>query len=146
MTCWDILEKRAKTERDKAVEAISEVRSRLEEQQTLCKRVQKIAEQYQEKIKAAQGSAIHFGDIQLYRTSLKDMQHAVGSIRSQIAILELELSQKNSLLTQVEIERQKYQKLVERDKERVAKAVARQEARSLDEISGQLHYRKSKLA
>ena len=146
MTCWDILEKRAKTERDKAVEAISEVRSRLEEQQTLCKRVQKIAEQYQEKIKAAQGSAIHFGDIQLYRTSLKDMQHAVGSIRSQIAILELELSQKNSLLTQVEIERQKYQKLVERDKERVAKAVVRQEARSLDEISGQLHYRKSKLA
>ena len=146
MTCWDILEKRAKTERDKAVEAISEVRSRLEEQQTLCKRVQKIAEQYQEKIKAAQGSAIHFGDIQLYRTSLKDMQHAVGSIRSQIAILELELSQKNSLFTQVEIERQKYQKLVERDKERVAKAIARQEARSLDEISGQLHYRKSKLA
>jgi flagellar export protein FliJ len=146
MTCWDILEKRAKTERDKAVEAISEIRSRLEEQQTLCKRVQKIAEQYQEKIKAAQGTAIHFGDIQLYRTSLKDMQHAVGSIRSQIAILELELSQKNSLLTQVEIERQKYQKLVEREKERVAKAVARQEARSLDEISGQLHYRKSKLA
>ena len=146
MTCWDILEKRAKTERDKAVEAISEVRSRLEEQQTLCKRVQKIAEQYQEKIKAAQGSAIHFGDIQLYRTSLKDMQHAVGSIRSQIAILELELSQKNSLLTQVEIERQKYQKLVEREKERVARAVTRQEARSLDEISGQLHYRKSKLA
>ena len=146
MTCWDILEKRAKTERDKAVEAISEVRSRLEEQQTLCKRVQKIAEQYQEKIKAAQGSAIHFGDIQLYRTSLKDMQHAVGSIRSQIAILELELSQKNSLLTQVEIERQKYQKLAEREKERAAKAVARQEARSLDEISGQLHYRKSKLA
>ena len=146
MTCWDILEKRAKTERDKAVEAISKVRSRLEEQQTLCKRVQKIAEQYQEKIKAAQGSAIHFGDIQLYRTSLKDMQHAVGSIRSQIAILELELSQKNSLLTQVEIERQKYQKLVEREKERVARAVTRQEARSLDEISGQLHYRKSKLA
>lgn len=146
MTCWDILEKRAKTERDKAVEAISKLRSRLEEQQTLCKRVQKIAEQYQEKIKAAQGSAIHFGDIQLYRTSLKDMQHAVGSIRSQIAILELELSQKNSLLTQVEIERQKYQKLVEREKERVARAVTRQEARSLDEISGQLHYRKSKLA
>ena len=65
MTCWDVLEKRAKTERDKAVEAISEVRSRLEEQQMLCERVQKIAEQYQEKIKATQGSATHFGDIQL---------------------------------------------------------------------------------
>ena len=55
MTCWDVLEKRAKTERDKAVEAISEVRSRLEEQQMLCERVQKIAEQYQEKIKAPKG-------------------------------------------------------------------------------------------
>ena len=146
MTCWDVLEKRAKTERDKAVEAISEVRSRLEEQQMLCERVQKIAEQYQEKIKATQGSATHFGDIQLYRASLKDMQHAVGSIRRQIAILELELTRKKSLLTQIEIERQKYQKLVEREKERVAKAVARQEARELDEIGGQLHYRKSKLA
>ncbi len=146
MTCWDILEKRARTERDKAVEAISEVRGRLEEQQMLCERVQKIAEQYQEKIKATQGSATHFGDIQLYRTSLKDMQHAVGSIRRQIAILELELTRKKGLLTQVEIQRQKYQKLVEREKERVAKAVARQEARVLDEIGGQLHYRKSKLA
>ena len=146
MTCWDILEKRTKTERDKAVEAISEVRGRLTEQQTLCERVQKIAEQYQEKIKATQGTATHFGDIQLYRTSLKDMQHAVGSIRRQIAILELELTRKKSLLTQIEIERQKYQKLIEREKERVAKAVARQEARELDEIGGQLHYRKSKLA
>ena len=146
MTCWDILEKRTKTERDKAVEAISEVRGRLAEQETLCERVQKIAEQYQEKIKATQGTVTHFGDIQLYRTSLKDMQHAVGSIRRQIAILELELSRKKSLLTQIEIERQKYQKLIEREKERVAKAVARQEARELDEIGGQLHYRKSKLA
>ena len=146
MTCWDILEKRTRTERDKAVEAISEVRGRLAEQQTLCERVQKIAEQYQEKIKATQGTATHFGDIQLYRTSLKDMQHAVGSIRRQIAILELELTRKKSLLTQIEIERQKYQKLIEREKERVAKAVARQEARELDEIGGQLHYRKSKLA
>ena len=77
MTCWDILEKRTRTERDKAVEAISEVRGRLEEQQTLCERVQKIAEQYQEKIKRPR-EVTHFGDIQLYRTSLKDMQHAVA--------------------------------------------------------------------
>tara|TARA_B100001093_G_scaffold249252_1_gene238670 strand:+ start:230 stop:670 length:441 start_codon:yes stop_codon:yes gene_type:complete len=146
MKRWDILEKRAKTEWDKAVEAISEVRRRLEEQETLCERVQKIAEQYQEKIKATQGSATHFGDIQLYRTSLKDMQHAVGSIRKQIAVLQAELTRKQRVLTQVEIERQKYQKLVEREKERTAKVVARQEAREMDEISVQLHYRKSKLA
>ena len=146
MTCWHLLERRAKTEWDKAVEAVSQVRSRLEEQQMLCERVQKITEQYQEKIKATQGSAKHFGDIQLYRSSLKDMQQAVGSIRRQIAILELELTRKRSLLTQVEIERQKYRKLIERDKERVAKAAARQEARVLDEIGGQRHYRKTKLA
>ncbi len=146
MTCWDSLERRAKMEWDKAVEAIAEVRSRLEEQQMLCERVQKIAEQYQEKIKETQGSATHFGDIQLYRNSLKDMQHAVGSIRRQIAILELELTRKRSLLTQVEMERQKYQKLIEREKERAAQATARREAQALDEIGGQLHYRKSKLA
>ena len=74
------------------------------------------------------------------------MQHAVGSIRGQIAMLELELARKQSVLIQVEIERQKYQKLIERQEKEVAKVIARKEARELDEIGGQLHYRKSKLA
>jgi len=109
-------------------------------------RTQEIAEQYQRKIEAAQGSATCFGDFQLYRTSLKQMQQAVAYIRTQIVTLEMELTRKQRLLTQAEIERHKYQKLIEREKERGAQLLARREARELDEIGGQLHYQKSKLA
>jgi flagellar export protein FliJ len=146
MSCWDVLERRARADRDKAAEVVSEVRGRLQEQQALCDRTQEIAEQYQRKIEATQGAATHFGDIQLYRTSLKQMQQAVAYIRTQIAKLETELTRKQRVLTQAEIERQKYQKLIEREKEQLSKLLAHQEARELDEIGGQLHYRKSKLA
>ena len=146
MSCWDVLERRARANRDKAAEAVSEVRGRLQEQQALCDRTQEIVEQYQQKIEATQGSATYFGDIQLYRASLKQMQQAVAYIRTQVAILEMELMGKQRLLTQAEIERQKYQKLIERDKERLIKLLAHREARELDEIGAQLHYRKSKLA
>jgi flagellar export protein FliJ len=146
MSCWDVLERRARTERDKASEAVSEVRSKISEQQELCDRTRQIADQYQNKIISTQGSAAHFGDIQLYRSSLKQMQQAISYIQTQIATLEMELSRKQRLLTQAEIERQKYQKLIERDQAKVAKLIAHREARDLDEIGGQLHYRKSKLA
>jgi flagellar export protein FliJ len=146
MSCWDVLERRARADRDKAAEAVSEVRGRLIEQQTLCDRTQGIADQYQRKIQGTQGSATHFGDIQLYRTSLKQMQQAVAYIRTQIAALEMELTRKQRVLTQAEIERQKYQKLIEREKEQLSQLLAQREARELDEIGGQLHYRKSKLA
>lgn len=146
MSAWDVLERRARAERDKAAEAVAEVRKRLQDQQTLCDRTQGIAEQYQKKIQVTQSSVTHFGDIQLYRTSLKQMQQAVAFIRTQIATLELELKRKQQMLTQTEIERQKYQKLIEREKEQLAKLLAHQEARELDEIGGQMRYRRSKLA
>ena len=146
MSCWDILERRARVDRDKAAEAVSEVRGKISEQQALCDRTREIAEQYQKKITATQGAATHFGDIQLYRTSLKQMQQAISYIQTQIATLEMELSRKQRLLTQAELERQKYQKLIEREKAHISKLAAHRETRELDEISGQLHYRKTKLA
>jgi len=146
MSCWDVLERRARKERDKASEAVSEVRSKISEQQELCDRTRQIADQYQNKITATQGSATHFGDIQLYRSSLKQLQQAISYIQTQIAALELELSRKQRLLTEREIERQKYQKLIERDEAKIAKLITHREARELDEIGSQLHYRKSKLA
>jgi len=146
MSCWDILERRAKVDRDQAAEAVSRVKAAIEEQQILCDRTQEIANQYQKKIESTQGSATHFGDIQLYRTSLKQMQQAISYIQTQIATLELDLKGKQRNLTLAEIERQKYQKLVEREQLQIAKIVAHREARELDEIGGQLHYRKSKLA
>jgi flagellar export protein FliJ len=146
MSCWVILERRARAERDKAAEAVSEVRGKILEQQALCDRTREIAAQYQNKITATQGSAIHFGDIQLYRSSFKQMQQAISFIQTQIANLESELSRKQRLLAQEEIERQKYHKLIEREKAHLAELLARREARELDGIGVQLHYRKTKLA
>lgn len=146
MSCWEVLERRSRVQRDKAAELVAEVRERLRDQQALCDRTQQIAEQYQKKIEATQSSATHFGDLQLYRTSLKQMQQALAFIRTQIAALEMELTRKQRVLMQAEIERQKYYKLIEREKEKLAELLAHQEARELDEIGGQMHYRKSKLA
>ena len=81
MSCWEVLEGRAKVDRDKAAEAASKVREHLLEQRALYERTQRIAEQYQQKIEANQSSVTHFGDIQLYRTSLKQMHQAIASIR-----------------------------------------------------------------
>ena len=55
MSCWDVLERRARADRDKAAEVVSEVRGRLQEQQALCDRTQEIAEQYQRKIRSYSG-------------------------------------------------------------------------------------------
>ena len=49
MSCWDILERRAKVDRDQAAEAVSRVKAAIEEQQILCDRTQEIANQYQKK-------------------------------------------------------------------------------------------------
>lgn len=146
MSCWEVLEQRAKADRDKAIEAISEVRGRLEKQQVLCDRTQEIAEQYQRKIEGTLESATYFGDIQLYRTSLKQIQQAVVHIRTQIAKLEAELMTKQRVLTEANLERQKYQKLIEREKAQRARLIARREAHELDEIGRQVYYRNSKLA
>lgn len=146
MSCWEVLEGRAKVDRDKAAEAASKVQAHLLEQRALYERTQRIAEQYQQKIEANQSSVTHFGDIQLYRTSLKQMHQAIASIRRQIATLEIELTRRQHVLSQAEIERQKYQKLIERENERLARLIERREAHELDEIGGQLRYRKSKLA
>ena len=146
MTCWEVLEGRAEQNGIKLLKLFLRFESVDSRATGICERVQRIAEQYQQKIEANQSSATHFGDIQLYRTSLKQMQQAIASIRTQIATLEKELIRKQRVLSQAEIERQKYQKLIEREKQRLAKRIERREARELDEIGGQLHYRKSKLA
>ena len=50
MSCWEVLERRARAQRDKAAEAMAEVRERLLDQQTLCDRTQEIARQLLMKI------------------------------------------------------------------------------------------------
>lgn len=146
MSCWDVLARRAKVNRDKAAESVAQIRTAIEEQEVLRSRTQEIANQYEQKIGATQGPATHFGDIQLYRTSLRQMQQAICYIQTQIAKLELDLKGRQRALSLAEIERQKYQKLVEREEIQVAKSIAHRESRELDEIGAQRYHRKSKLA
>jgi len=146
MSCWDVLERRARVARDAAAEALSEVRNKIAEQQTLLSRTQAICDQYQEKIVTMQSGVSHFGDLQLYRTSLKQMQNAVFQFQNQIRMFELDAAHRQRLLAAAELERQKYVKLIERD-QRVAQAQeARAEAKTLDELGTQLHHRRRKLA
>ena len=146
MSCWDVLERRARVARDRAAEALSEVRAKIAEQQTLLTRTQSICDQYHEKIATMQSGVSHFGDLQLYRSSLKQMQQAVFQFQNQVRMLELEASRRQKHLAAAELERQKYVKLIEREI-RLAKAKeAKAETLNLDEIGTQLHHRRRKLA
>ncbi len=146
MHCWDILERRARIVRDQAAEALSEIRGKIQEQQGLLERTQAICHQYQEKIAGMQTSVSHFGDLQLYRSSLKQMQQAVFQFQNQIRLMDMEASRRQKQLAAAELERQKYVKLIEREA-RLAKATeAKADARTLDDIGTQLHHRRQKLA
>ena len=146
MSAFQILKRRATNDRDKIVETVAECRSQLETQTQLLLRTEEIAQAYQRKMSAMQDSATHFGDLQLYRTSLKQIQQAVGHIRMQINAIETDLARKQKLLAQAELERQKYSKLVEREESQLKVIQSRQESREMDELGSILHQRKHRLA
>lgn len=146
MHCWEALEKKARIARDAAAEALQAVRGQIETQEQLLERTRGIAESYQQKIVKMQAVATHFGDLQLYRTALKQLQQAVFQIERDIEQLRLEAAKRQKDLTRTEVERQKYAKLVAREMEFSRLAEDRADARDLDELAVQLHHRKRKLA
>ena len=146
MNCWTALENKALAARDAAAEALRAVRDQIDAQEVLLARTLGLLETYQQKITNMQRVATYFGDLQMYRTSLKQLQQAAFQIESEITRLQYEAGKRQKLLTQTELERQKYAKLVERDLESAKQAEARADARDLDELAVQLHHRKRKLA
>jgi flagellar export protein FliJ len=146
MNCWEALEKKARIARDAAAEALQGVRAQIETQEQLLERTHGIAESYRQKIRDMQSGAMHFGDLQLYRTSLKQLQQAIFQIEQELTRLRFEAGKRQKELTRTEIERQKYVKLVEREDEFARQAENRADARDLDELAVQLHHRKRKLA
>lgn len=146
MNCWTALETKALAARDAAAEALRAVRDQIDEQEVLLERTRGLASTYQQKIATMQSVATHFGDLQLYRTSLKQLQQAMFQIEHEITRLRFESGKRQKVLTRAELERQKYAKLVERDLELEKQAEARADARDLDELAVQLHHRKRKLA
>ena len=146
MNCWEALEKKARIARDAAAEALQAVRGEIQTQEQLLERTQGIAESYRHKISQMQSVATHFGDLQLYRTSLKQLQQAMFQIEQELTRLRFEAGKRQKELTRTEVERQKYAKLVEREVEFNRRREDRADARDLDELSVQLHHRKRKLA
>jgi flagellar export protein FliJ len=146
MNCWEALEKKARIARDAAAEALQAVRGQIETQEQLLERTGGIAESYRQKIGEMQSVATHFGDLQLYRTSLKQLQQAMFQIEQELTRLRFEAGKRQKELTRTEVERQKYAKLVEREIELQRQAENEADARDLDELAVQLHHRKRKLA
>jgi flagellar export protein FliJ len=146
MNCWEALEKKARIARDAAAEALQAVRGQIETQEQLLERTGGIADSYRQKIGEMQSVATHFGDLQLYRTSLKQLQQAMFQIEQELTRLRFEAGKRQKELTRTEVERQKYAKLVEREIELQRQAENEADARDLDELAVQLHHRKRKLA
>ena len=146
MNCWEALEKKARIARDAAAEGLHSIRGQIQTQEQLLERTHRIAESYRQKVTEMQSVATHFGDLQLYRTSLKQLQQAMFQIEQELARLRLEAGKRQKELTRTEVERQKYAKLIERDIEFNRRVENRADARDLDELAVQLHHRKRKLA
>lgn len=146
MNCWDALERKARVARDAAAEALQSVRGQIDTQEQLLNRTRGIAESYQQKISNMQSVATHFGDLQLYRISLKQLQQAIFQIEQELTRLRFEAGKRQKELTRTEVERQKYAKLIEREIEMTKQAESRADARDLDELAVRLHHRKRKLA
>lgn len=146
MNCWDALEIKARAARDAAAESLQSVRAQIDAQEQLLIRTRGIADAYREKITSIQSTAHHFRDLQLYRSSLKQLQQAMFQIEREIMRLRSEAGNRQKELTRTEVERQKYAKLVEREIALEKQAETRADARDLDELAVQLHHRKRKLA
>lgn len=145
-SCWQVLEQRATWKRDRVAEQMHALRSQMLEQRDLLDRTQKITAQYQRKIDGFQGSGAHIGDLQLYRTSIRQLQQAAFQIESQVNLLEFELGKLRRQLAECEFERQKYLKLESRAQTEETAHRDRMDAKDLDDFGTQAHARKQKLA
>ena len=88
----------------------------------------------------------YFRDFQLYQNAIKQLQQGVIQIESKIRVLEFEIKKRRKKLSQAESERQKYVKLIERDKNVEKRRMQRIESAELDDIGRQIYCRKRHLA
>ena len=146
MSCWSILEQKARAERNRIAEDYTTLRTRIDEQQSLLDRTVQISMQYQSKIELLQTGSALFADIQLYRSSLKQMQQAKFQIESQLKILVLEGGRFQRRLQIAEVERQKFEKLIDREKLNSKRLAEKLDALDMDDLGIQLFQRKKKLA
>lgn len=146
VTCWSVLEKKVTWERDRVAEQAHKLREKVQEQRLLLDRTKHITAQYQKKIDGFQGAGTHMGDLQLYRTSIRQLQQASFQIESQLNALDFELGKLKKQLASFEFERQKYVKLDARAQDLERARHARMDAKDLDDFGTQAHARKHKLA
>jgi len=146
MSNWEILEQMAKKMRDDASKAVAETQALIDDQSVLRDRTISILDQYQSRIITTRKRAGYFRDFQLYQNAIKQLQQGVIQIESKIRVLEFEIKKRRKKLSQAESERQKYVKLIERDKNVEKRRMQRIESAELDDIGRQIYCRKRHLA
>ena len=135
MTNWNVLVQREQIARDREGKKLGELMSRRSECTELRTKTQAILTQYEEQLKEAYNQSQSIADTHLYRVSIAQMRNALEQLDGQIYHLNGQINRVRLVLGQIERERQKYQLLVEQDKEAQRIEVARDDARILDDFS-----------
>ena len=144
MAPWQLLKSREERRRDEQALLVQAHAQDVEKLKETLARIELILADYVSRLAEIQRAPHQMADIRMYQDSIRQMRAVERQARFRLARAEGDLIGLRRELTQVELSCRKYTKLLERDLEIQRVNEERQEARSLDAIAMQGHYRRSR--
>ncbi|MGA1104605.1 MAG: flagellar FliJ family protein [Pseudomonadales bacterium] len=144
MAPWQLLKSREERRRDEQALLVQAHAQDVEKLKETLARIELILADYVSRLAEIQRAPHQMADIRMYQESIRQMRAVERQARFRLARAEGDLIGLRRELTQVELSCRKYTKLLERDLEIQRVNEERQEARSLDAIAMQGHYRRSR--
>ena len=144
MAPWQLLKSREERRRDEQALLVQAHAQDVEKLKETLARIELILADYVSRLAEIQRAPHQMADIRMYQESIRQMRAVERQARFRLARAEGDLIGLRRELTQVELSCRKYTKLLERDLEIQRVNEEQQEARSLDAIAMQGHYRRSR--
>lgn len=144
MAPWHLLKSREEQRRDQQAQVVLTQAQEVDKLKETLARIELILADYVSRLAEIQRAPHQMADIRMYQDSIRQMRAVERQARFRLARAEGDLIGLRRELTQVELSCRKYTKLLERDLEIQRVNEERQEARSLDAIAMQGHYRRSR--
>lgn len=144
MAPWHLLKSREEQRRDQQASLVLTQAQEVDKLKETLARIESILADYVSRLAEIQRGPHQMADIRMYQDSIRQMRAVERQARFRLARAEGDLSGLRRELTQVELSCRKYTKLWERDLEIQRVSEEQREARSLDAIAMQGHYRRSR--
>ena len=146
MKAWNVLLGCADNQQVKALKELDTILSQIESKKDLLNRSKNIEIRYRKRIKEFDNSISQGADIQLFRVSLSQILRVIRQIEMGLRELSSKKVKAQKKVQLAEIERQKFQKLIEREVLAADNFIQKSRQAELDELALQMHGRKKPLA